>query len=131
MRIEDIERGTVITFETTIGERHTNFKYVSQVPWYLAESLGVDVLALDSQYRPTMVSPAPPTFKDYDYLIFKNPQGDTVYFGAPWIKENSIEITGADSYILTISNPTERQMRSVRSMLVSLGLDNVKIDLIK
>ncbi len=130
MSLKDIQYGTVLTFETTLGERYRNHEYVGFMDngWNIATKLGVDVIALDNQYRPSMVEPAPATFKDYPFVTFKTPEGDYIHLGLPWIKESTIEIKNAVNYQITLEAPTELQLNTIKSVLSTLGIINYKVD---
>lgn len=130
MSLTSLDFGTVITFETVLGERFRNHEYVAFIDngWNIASKLGVDVIALDSQYRPAMSLPAPATFKDYPFIAFKDPSGDYVYLGLPWIKDSTIEVKDAVNYQITLEAPTQLQMDTIKSILSTLGIVSYTVD---
>lgn len=128
MEIYDLNINDTVTFETELGERRENRKYIGSVTWDIAITLGLDVVSRHTQYAIEIGETGPSDYKDYQFAIFRTPEGDREIYGHPWIKANSIVQKSTVSYQMTIPSATEQQLSSLRSMAVAIGLIGFKIE---
>ena len=127
MNIEDINVGDTVSFETLLGERFVDFKFQGTIPWDIASKLGLDVEAKHRQYALAMLPGAPTDFRTYSYLLFKSPTGTTLIMGAPWLKENTIDLKDATARQMMIPRASEAQLSALRSFANSIGLIGFEI----
>lgn len=128
MNITDLNIHDTVNFETQIGERRNNRKYIGSVTWDIAKTLGLDVVSKHIQYSIELPDGGPSTFKDYEYAIFRTPEGDREIYGHPWIKENTMVLKDTVSYNMTIPQATEQQLNSLRSMASAIGIIGFTIE---
>lgn len=127
MNIEDINTGDVVSFETVLGERYKDYRYQGMVPWDIAIKLGLDTEAKHRQYALAMPPGSPRDFRSYSYLLFKAPNATTLIMGAPWVKENTIELKVTISRQMTIPQASEAQLNALRSFATSIGIVGFEI----
>lgn len=127
MNIEDLNFGDTVNFETQLNERRNNMVYLGSVTWDIAATLGLDVTVKHRQYSIEMPTGGPADFKDYQYAIFRDPNGVRDIYGHPWIKDNAVELKTTVTYQMHIPTATEAQLNSLRSFATAIGLEGFKI----
>lgn len=128
MNISDLKRNDTVNFETVLGERRVNYRYVGSVDWTVAQSLGLDVIAKHRQYSIETPEGSPLDYRNYSYAIFRDTEGVNDIYGHPWLVESSIQLRDQVSYVMRIPNASEQQLSSLRSMATAIGIMGFTIE---
>lgn len=128
VNITDVKNGDTINFETQLNERRLNMVYLGSVSWDIAATLGLDVQAKHRQYAIEAPPGGPADFKEYQYAIFRKPDGVRDIYGHTWIKEGTVELKETVTYQMHIPSATEAQLNSLRSFATAIGLEGFKIE---
>lgn len=128
MNIDDVNTGDVVSFETVLGERFVDYRYQGSIPWDIATKLGLDVEAKHRQYSLAMSPGSPKDFRAYSYILLKSPTNVTSLVGAPWIKENTVELKTTTARQMVIPRASEAQLSALRSFATSIGIIGFEIN---
>lgn len=112
-----------ISFETYQGARFTNLKLMSFLDAQTAAAFD-DVAAKHVQNYPFIPDPKPQSWTDYMYVKFLDADNRATFFGAPWIKGDSIVINDAPAVQISIpaGGATQAQLDAIASMMTAIGV---------
>lgn len=120
-------QGKVVNFSTYRGTKELNMKFTGSVDYSVATALGLDVPAAHRANYPHMPTGTADDYRLYQYAIFESPTGDRVIEGVPWVDAKTIEVVTRPVYNIVVASATPKQMENIKSMLISMGLEDFEI----
>lgn len=122
--ISDVRPDQRISFEVypsnILGSNFKDVKLEGVLNARLAASL-VDIYSLHANIYPQLPEgsvPDDPTA--YSYIEVQHRSGETTVIGTPWIREDTLSLTGSRRYVLTFENITEQDFNHIRLALAAI-----------
>ena len=126
-----LNEGDVISFET-IAPSILNLKYIQVqfaglVNWAVARSFD-DIASLHRSLYPSMnQAEIKDDYKSYSYLTFQNSSGKVHVIGVPWIREDTLVVSGSENLNLNFPNISIDKKIYLFQLLKANGFSNFQV----
>lgn len=124
MSIQDIKPDQRISFDVYPSNiLGNNFKDVKVLGFYSAfiAARFTDIYSLHANVYPQLpVGSVDDDATSYSYVEIQHRSGETTIIGTPYIKEDTIVISGSRRYTLTFENITEQDYNHIKLALASI-----------
>lgn len=123
--------GDVISFETIapsiLNLKYTQVKFAGLVSWAVARSFG-DIASLHRSLYPSMnQTEVKDDYKSYSYLSFQNNSGIIQVIGVPWIREDTLVVSGSENLNIIFPNISPDKKAYLFQLLKANGFSNFQV----
>lgn len=124
MQIFDIRPGQRFSFDVypsmMLGNNFKNVKMIGIFDATMARSFA-DIDSLHANVYPTLPPGSPDNPNDYSYMRVQHIGGEYTLLGIPYIKPDSVKISGSQRIILTFENKNEEDLQNINLALSAVG----------
>lgn len=124
---DDLQPGQIISFETIapgiLPRAYSSVNFGCVAEWWVAATV-TDIATLHRQLYPSLMSlGVKDDYKSYNYILI-NTGGIPFAVGIPWIKSDSLVVSGSKDVTLVFPNITEDKKIFLKQVLAANGFNS-------
>lgn len=129
--VTQLNAGDIISFETIapsiLNLKYKQVKFAGLVNWAVARSFS-DIASLHRSLYPSMSqSEVKDDYKSYSYLTFQNSSGIVQVIGVPWIRQDTLVVSGSENLNVNFPNISPEKKEYLFQLLKANGFSNFQV----